>query len=248
MAGGWTAATSAWWAYSPSPGPSRFARARRSAPARSRRDRAGRPELRALHKTSATSPSARGAPAGALHIVGQVVVSPEITNEQVPLGSGGVMTLAGAGALSRTPLPRNVFLVQLRKPSDQAAIARLKQQFPGVVLPAVPPPEVRDLRGVNALPARSRAPAGAARHRHGRSHAHHLGASPGTRTRHPQGARIRAQAGTGDRGLASDRHRRKQPDHRPAARHSSRPLGLDAPCHSVRDRARPGHYPAGAVS
>ena len=110
-------------------------------------------ELRALHKSIGDLTMARGAPGPvALHIVGQVVVSPEITNEQVPLGSGGVMTLAGAGALSRTPLPRNVFLVQLRKPSDQAAIARLKQQFPGVVLPAVPPPEVRDLRGVNALP------------------------------------------------------------------------------------------------
>jgi putative ABC transport system permease protein len=45
-----------------------------------------------------------------------------------------------------------VFLVQLRTPTDQVAIARLKQQFPGVVLPAVPPPEVRDLRGVNSLP------------------------------------------------------------------------------------------------
>ena len=45
-----------------------------------------------------------------------------------------------------------MFLVQLRRPADQAAIARLKQQFPGVVLPAVPPPEVRNLRGVNGLP------------------------------------------------------------------------------------------------
>ena len=62
------------------------------------------------------------------------------------------MTLAGAAALSKAPLPRNVFLVQLRRPADQAAIARLKQQFPGAVLPAVPPPEVRNLRGVNGLP------------------------------------------------------------------------------------------------
>jgi ABC-type lipoprotein release transport system permease subunit len=49
-------------------------------------------------------------------------------------------------------LPRNVFLVQLHRPANPAAIARLKQQFPGVVLPAVPPPEVRDLREVNGLP------------------------------------------------------------------------------------------------
>jgi hypothetical protein len=110
-------------------------------------------ELRALHKNIGGLTMARGARGPlALHIVGQVVLSPEITNEQTQLGSGGVMTLAGADALSRTPLFRNVFLVQLRRPADQAAIARLKQQFPGVVLPAVPPPEVRDLRGVNGLP------------------------------------------------------------------------------------------------
>jgi hypothetical protein len=110
-------------------------------------------ELRALHKSIGGLTMARGASGPvALHIVGQVILSPEITNEQTQLGSGGVMTLTGAGALSKTPLFRNVFLVQLRRPADQAAIARLKQQFPGVVLPAVPPPEVGDLRGVNGLP------------------------------------------------------------------------------------------------
>ncbi len=62
------------------------------------------------------------------------------------------MTLAGADALSRTRLPVNVFLVRLRHPGDRAAIARLRRQFPGVVLPAVPPPEVRELQGVNGLP------------------------------------------------------------------------------------------------
>jgi hypothetical protein len=109
-------------------------------------------ELRALDKRIGSLITARG-PRGpvALHIVGQIVLSPEITNEQAQLGTGGVMTLAGANALSRTPLDRNVFPVELRRP-DQAAITRLKQQFPGVVLPAVPPPEVRDLQGVNGLP------------------------------------------------------------------------------------------------
>jgi hypothetical protein len=110
-------------------------------------------ELRALHKGIGDlimAPGARG-PA-ALQITGQVVLSPEITNEQVQLGSGGVMTLAGADALSKAPLPRNMFLIQLSRPADQAAIAHLKHQFPGAVLPAVPPPEVRNLRGVNGLP------------------------------------------------------------------------------------------------
>jgi len=110
-------------------------------------------ELRALHKGVGDHITARGARGPvALHIVGQVMLSPEITNEQVQLGGGGVMTLTGANALSKAPLPRNMFPVQLRQPADQAAIARLKQQFPGAVLPAVPPDEVRHLRGVNGLP------------------------------------------------------------------------------------------------
>ena len=110
-------------------------------------------ELRALRKGIGDQITAQGAQGPvALRIVGQVILSPEITNEQAQLGSGAVMTLAGAAALSNKPPARNVFLVQLRRPADQASIARLKQQFPGVVLPAVPPPEVRDLRGVNGLP------------------------------------------------------------------------------------------------
>jgi hypothetical protein len=88
----------------------------------------------------------------ALRVTGQVVLSPEITNEEVKLGTGGVMMLAGGQTLSRTPMPVNVYLVRLRHPGDPAAIARLKRQFPGVVLPAVPPPEVRELQGVNGLP------------------------------------------------------------------------------------------------
>jgi ABC-type antimicrobial peptide transport system permease subunit len=62
------------------------------------------------------------------------------------------MTLGGGAAVSDSPMPRNVFLVTLRKPVSPAAITRLKQQFPGTVLPATPPPEVRDLSGATALP------------------------------------------------------------------------------------------------
>jgi hypothetical protein len=110
-------------------------------------------ELRALHRSVGGLVSA-GTTRGvvALRITGQVVLSPEITNEQVKLGSGGVMTLAGAGTLSRAPIPVNVYLVRLRHPGDPAAMARLKREFPGVVLPAVPPPEVREVQGVNGLP------------------------------------------------------------------------------------------------
>ena len=45
-----------------------------------------------------------------------------------------------------------MYLVTLRHPGDPAAIARLQREFPGVVLPAVAPPEVREVRGVNGLP------------------------------------------------------------------------------------------------
>ena len=110
-------------------------------------------ELRALHTgVGRVVPARTTRGMVALRVTGQIVLSPEITNEQVKLGTGGVMTLAGARALSRTPLPVNVYLVRLRHPGDPAAIARLKRQFPGVVLPAVPPPEVRELQGVNGLP------------------------------------------------------------------------------------------------
>ena len=37
----------------------------------------------------------------ALRVTGQIALSPEITDEQVKLGTGGVMTLAVRGALSR---------------------------------------------------------------------------------------------------------------------------------------------------
>jgi hypothetical protein len=110
-------------------------------------------ELRALRKGVGDTVVASG-PHGpvTLRITGEVVLSPEITNEQTELGTGGVMTLGGAATVSRSPMPRNVFLVTLRKPISQTAIASLQHQFPGTVLPAVPPPEVRDLSGVSGLP------------------------------------------------------------------------------------------------
>jgi hypothetical protein len=113
---------------------------------------AGR-DLAALHKRVGDVATSRG-PRGTipLRIVGQVVLSPEITNEQVALGHGGVMTLTGAAAVSRTPLPVNLFLVQLRPHAGPAAVAQLKRQFPGQVLPAVAPPEILNLKGVNSLP------------------------------------------------------------------------------------------------
>jgi FtsX-like permease family len=110
-------------------------------------------ELRALGKSVGDTVLASG-PHGPvpLRVTGEVVLSPEITNEQTELGTGAVMTMAGALAVSPLPMPRNVFLVSLRNPASPAAISTLRQQFPGTVLPAVPPPEVRDLSGVSGLP------------------------------------------------------------------------------------------------
>src|SRR5262249_59608926 len=56
-------------------------------------------ELRVLHKRIGdhiTARTARGS--RALHIVGQTVVSPDITNEQVPLGNGGAVAPPRAAA------------------------------------------------------------------------------------------------------------------------------------------------------
>jgi putative ABC transport system permease protein len=113
---------------------------------------AGR-DLRALGKKVGDQVTAQG-PRGPveLRITGQIVLSPEITNEQVALGHGGVMTLAGADVLSRARLPVNLFLVRLRPPAGPAAVAKLKHMFPGSVLPALAPPEILNLRGVDSLP------------------------------------------------------------------------------------------------
>jgi hypothetical protein len=110
-------------------------------------------ELRTLGKGVGDTVVASG-PHGPvpLRVTGEVVLSPEITNEQTELGSGAVMTMPGAMAVSVLPMPRNVFLVSLREPGNPAAISSLRRQFPGTVLPAVPPPEVRDLSGVSGLP------------------------------------------------------------------------------------------------
>jgi len=110
-------------------------------------------ELRALGKRVGDSVPARGVRGPVtLRITGEVVLSPEIANEQIQLGTGAVMTLGGAAAVNQAPLPRNVFLVTLREPASQADLAVLRQQFPGTVLSAVPPPEVRDLSGVSGMP------------------------------------------------------------------------------------------------
>ena len=206
-------------------------------------------ELHALGKSIGDTVAARG-PHGpvTLRITGEVVLSPEITNEQTQLGTGGVMTLGGADALSGSqPPPRNVFLVALRKPVLPAAMASLKRQFPGTVLPSVPPPEVRDLSGVSGLPlilafVLMLLASGIIAHTLVTSV---RAAAQGTRG--AQDAGVRHPAGAGDRGLAGDRTRRGRPDRRGAARPAGGPLGLDPVRRPGRDRAGPGHLSADAA-
>jgi hypothetical protein len=110
-------------------------------------------ELRTLGKAVGDTVLAHGSKGlVSLHITGEVVLSPEITNEQTQLGTGAVMTLGAAEAVSGSQMLSNVFLVTLQKPVSPTALTRLKQQFPGTVLPATPPPEVRDLSGATSLP------------------------------------------------------------------------------------------------
>ena len=88
-------------------------------------------ELRTLGKGVGDTVLARGAHGPVtLRITGEVVLSPEITNEQTQLGTGGVMTLGGAAAVSGSPMPRNVFLVALRKPVVPAAISQPEAAVP----------------------------------------------------------------------------------------------------------------------
>ena len=149
-------------------------------------------ELRALHRSVGglvSAATARGLVA--LRITGQVVLSPEITNEQVRLGTGGVMTLAGARLLSRTPLPVNVYLVRLRHPGDPAVIARLKQRVPRGGAPRGGPaggPRSRGGQRPAAHPGLGAHPAGRG---HDRADPGHVRPPPAPGSGHPQGGRLR---------------------------------------------------------
>ena len=154
-------------------------------------------ELRALHRRVGGLVRARTTRgAVTLRITGQIVLSPEITNEQVKLGTGGVMTLAGAQTLSRTRLPVNVYLVRMRHPGDPAAIARLKREFPGVVLPAI-------RHGGPGTPGGQRPAAhpglraDAAGRGHDRAHPGDIGAPAAPGPGDPQGDGVRQPAGPG---------------------------------------------------
>jgi hypothetical protein len=96
--------------------------------------------------------------ARSMTVVGQSVVTPVILNDQVRLGEGAVVTMDAFESIhdaSGDPenVQQNVFLVRLKPGVDRAAaVARLRGDFPGTVLPAVRAADVENLRRVNGLP------------------------------------------------------------------------------------------------
>jgi hypothetical protein len=87
-----------------------------------------------------------------LRVVGQVVVSPLVVNEQTELGDGGLVTYATTHPTDEGP-DLTQFLVQFRPGADRAAVlARLEKQFPNAVLTAVKPSDVVNLERIHTLP------------------------------------------------------------------------------------------------
>ncbi len=93
-----------------------------------------------------------GGPARTMVITGRLILTPSVVNDSVPLGQAAVVTLDAIHAL-HADAPVSVFLVRFAPGVGQAAaIARLRGDFPGSVLTAVPPVDIENLRRVDRLP------------------------------------------------------------------------------------------------
>ncbi|HJT38380.1 MAG TPA: FtsX-like permease family protein, partial [Actinomycetota bacterium] len=118
----------------------------------------GTKQLALLHKHVGDSVAVAG-PLGrhAMHIVGRVLITPVIVNDQVILGDGAWMDLSALRSFD-PPAPSdqgavNVFLVKLSLGADRAAaLASLRRDFPGTVLTPYAPAEVENLRRIDTLP------------------------------------------------------------------------------------------------
>jgi hypothetical protein len=87
-----------------------------------------------------------------LLITGQMVLTPSVVNNQVPLGHGSLMTLRGLRALDASA-PVNVFLIRFAEGvNHENALTVLNQEFPGTVLKPILPPDIENLRRVDGLP------------------------------------------------------------------------------------------------
>ena len=93
---------------------------------------------------------------GSIHrpllITGQMVLTPSVVNNQVPLGHGSLMTLGGLRSLDASA-PVNVFLIRFADGvNHEHALSVLNQEFPGTVLQPILPPDIENLRRVDGLP------------------------------------------------------------------------------------------------
>jgi hypothetical protein len=93
---------------------------------------------------------------GSIHrpllITGQMVLTPSVVNNQVPLGHGSLMTLGGLRSLDASA-PVNVFLIRFADGvNHERALSELNQEFPGTVLQPILPPDIENLRRVDGLP------------------------------------------------------------------------------------------------
>jgi hypothetical protein len=87
-----------------------------------------------------------------MRVVGKVLVSPLVINEQAVIGEGGVVAQPAAERIVEE-LSMAQFLVRFRPGADHAAvIARMERAFPNAVLTAANPPDVENLRRIRALP------------------------------------------------------------------------------------------------
>jgi ABC-type lipoprotein release transport system permease subunit len=85
-------------------------------------------------------------------VVGTAVVSPLITNGQIRLGEGMMVTLEGLGRVSSSPLV-NQYLISLRRTVPlPEALAALRSQFPSAVVPFYRAADVENLWHVRNLP------------------------------------------------------------------------------------------------
>jgi hypothetical protein len=86
-------------------------------------------------------------------VTGRVLLTPSVLNNSSPLGRVGVVTGAALRSLDPTAA-KNVFLVRFGAGVDNnAALRRLRHDFPGTVLTAVRPSDVENLRRVDRMPA-----------------------------------------------------------------------------------------------
>jgi FtsX-like permease family len=114
----------------------------------------GATDLRSMHFHVGQEVSvSAGGPPRPMRIVGRVVITPAVLNDQVNLGQAALVTKQGLDALGGQA-DENVFLVRFKPGVDRvAAMARLGVDFPQTVLPAVRPADVENLRRVDRLPS-----------------------------------------------------------------------------------------------